>query len=369
MVFEPARFSSPLPPPQIEALTQNVSGDRKHPLILTIDDDPVTVKLATKYLQADGYEVLTASNGERGWELICEHKPDLVISDWSMPDISGVVLCHRVKANPNYPELQMCYFILLTAHSDINYRVIGLDAGADEFIMKPVDASELRARVRAGLRLSRLTKSLAIANQRLIARNELLASLSLTDPLTGLLNRRALDEALPHFLALPQEWGQALSGRSFCLLVVDIDSFKQINDTYGHAAGDEVLRAVAGRLQSHSDPNSLLYRYGGEEFVCVTPNTDVRHSHALAHRLLHAISEHPIALGGGLIVPVTVSIGGATVSPNCGLTPQDLFVQADGALYQAKRGGKNCVRLLACVDRTVEEISTDLEGNHAEVAG
>ncbi len=326
--------------------SRNLSYDHSQLKILVIDDDPVVVKLATKYLKPDGYNVETASNGEIGWQMILKSQPDLIISDWTMPDISGVVLCQRVKANSDYPNLKISYFILLTAHSDVNYRVLGLDAGADEFLTKPVDPYELRARVRAGLRISLMAKSLATANQRLMARNELLASLSLTDQLTGLLNRRAMDQGLPRLLQSLKGTARKGIDHSFLsLLMIDIDHFKRVNDTYGHLVGDQVLKAIAGRLQNTCYPESLLYRYGGEEFICVTPDLNYAQSSNLADLLRKSISARPILVNDDLLLSITISVGGAIADKTNHNDPHSLVKRGDLALYHAKHHGRNCIQM------------------------
>lgn len=327
----------------LQRLIPSSGGD---PLrILLVDDDPMMIMLMTNYLKHDSYLLEKATSGEEGWQLIQQNQPDLIISDWSMEGISGIVLCQRIKANPSQPNLKTSYFILLTAHSDIKHRVLALDAGADEFLSKPVDPSELQARVRAGLRQRLLARSLAQANQKLKTQNELLISLSLTDQLTGALNRRAMDEGIEHLFAAT-DFSSGNIQSCLSLLMIDIDRFKQINDTYGHRIGDEVLKAVAGRLKSNCTPESLLYRYGGEEFACITPNLDLANCQKLAEKLLQAIQRHLIATSEGLQIPVTISIGGAIRNVQNQVTQAELIDQADQSLYRAKNTGRNRMCML-----------------------
>jgi len=339
---------------QVLTTTQSLKSEIKHDQlkILVIDDDPVLVKLTCKHLSPEGYKVRTAANGEIGWDLITQIQPDLIICDWAMPDISGVTLCQRVKANADYPELRVSYFILLTAHSEVNYRVLGLDAGADEFLTKPINPYELRARVRAGLRISLMAKSLARANQRLLARNELLASLSLTDQLTNLLNRRAMDEGLPKLLQSLESKNlfSQVEHEFISLIMIDVDRFKSVNDTHGHLVGDEVLKAIAGRLQNSSRPDSLLYRYGGEEFLCITPDLDPEQTLELAEIIRQSIADRPINVNLQniyLSLDITVSIGVAIADKLTNLSSDrnayTLIKQADDGLYLAKNSGRNRV--------------------------
>jgi len=334
---------------QAQPVIQSLKYDfqREQLKILVIDDDPVLVKLTCKHLSHEGYKVKTAANGEIGWNLITEIQPDLIICDWAMPDISGVILCQRVKTSEEYADLRVSYFILLTAHSEINYRVLGLDAGADEFLTKPINPYELRARVRAGLRISLMAKSLARANQRLMARNELLGTLSLTDQLTNLLNRRAMDEGLPKLLeSLDEVASNQVEHKFISLMMIDIDFFKRVNDSYGHLVGDEVLKAIAGRLQNSSKPNSLIYRYGGEEFLCITPDLDTNQSLELAETIRRSIINRPITVDLqdiNLKLDITISVGVAIAHRSSNHNAYTAIKSADYALYLAKKSGRNRV--------------------------
>ncbi len=317
------------------------------PRILVVDDDSAIRNYIREILRSSHYQVETRESGQSALQYLqsCEERelPNVIICDWVMPDLSGVDLCRRLKGSP---AGQLMYFILLTARSGVEDRVEGLDAGADEFLVKPVDPEELRARVRAGLRLQQLTQALIQANRQLQARNELLESLSLTDPLTGVLNRRALDQALPHLLKqVGPRFGEARY-RYLCLLMMDVDHFKQVNDTYGHYIGDCVLKAIAGRLQNQLRPSSLLYRYGGEEFVCITPGLTPSRSYRYADFLRRVISNHPIAVSPKRSLPITISIGGIVITEDHRLEPEAALQQADQALYQAKEAGRNRVHIM-----------------------
>lgn len=313
--------------------------------ILLIDDDRAVLDYLTEVLRESEYQVEAVAGGKAAWDYLIKHQhrlPNLIICDWMMPGLSGVDLCRRVKATR---ELQLVYFILLTARSEIQDRVQGLDSGADEFITKPVDPDELRARVRAGLRLQQLTHALTQANRRLQARAELLESLSLTDQLTEVLNRRALDQALPHML---QQVGPRYTDsrhQSLCLLILDVDFFKTVNDTHGHYAGDCVLQAMAQRLQNQLRPASTLYRFGGEEFVCITPDLNLQRSLRYADFLRGIVANDPIAISPKRSLPITISIGGTVISDSLNLDAQTVLNQADKALYQAKQAGRNCIRI------------------------
>ncbi len=320
---------------------------RTKPRILVVDDDRSILSFVTDTLESQQkYQVQAIQGGEDAWAVLSKlpphEMPNLIICDWTMPGLSGVALCRKLKANR---DSRLVYFILLTARNEIQDRVQGLDAGADEFIAKPVDPDELQARVRAGLRLQQLTYALSQANRQLQARNELLESLSLTDQLTGVLNRRALDQALPHLLAQVGPRFTEARYRYLCLLMMDVDHFKRVNDTHGHYAGDCVLQAVAQRLQNQQRPSSLLYRFGGEEFVCITPGLNLQRSQRYAEFLRGVVANDPVSISPKRTIPVTISIGGAVLTDQHATTAENLIKLADRALYEAKEAGRNRTRL------------------------
>lgn len=317
--------------------------------ILIIDDDPSVLLVIKNSLQLMGHEVTVASNGKDGLTKARQLRPHLIICDWMMPALNGLEVCRQIKSDA---ELSVTFFILLTIRGDVKDRVEGLDTGADEYLSKPIDMSELRARVRAGRRSQGLMQELRVANkallqanQQLTARNELLESLSLTDQLTGLLNRRAMDRALPHMLRQVGNRDANTRYRYLCLFVIDVDYFKRVNDTHGHSVGDSVLQAIAGRLQSNARPNSQLYRYGGEEFVCITQGLSPEAAWEYGEFLRSCIAKDPIKVSDNLLLSVSISIGGAIASGTNLVDSQTLLRQADRCLYQAKGEGRNCLRM------------------------
>ncbi|MEE3718116.1 diguanylate cyclase [Tumidithrix elongata RA019] len=321
---------------------------RRHQLkVLVIDDDTVTANLVSQCLSEDGYLIDIATTAETGWERALATQPDVIVSSWSLPDISGLALCQRFKANQEYPELRSTYFILLTLYANYERRLFGLDAGADELLTKPIDPAELRARVRTGLRLCLLSKALALANQKLLTSNKLLTSLDLTDTLTGVLNRRSMSRGVGYLLEHIAQAATAGEDQTYLsVLIVDIDRLQQVNAQYGHAVGDEVLTAIAGRLQNACTPSSLLYRYGSGMFVCVTPDCAPEASKNLANQLVLAINRNQIALSDGLHLSVTISVGGAVYGSLDGaIGTKELLNRAKHALNLAKQSGKNCMRM------------------------
>jgi diguanylate cyclase (GGDEF)-like protein len=317
--------------------------------ILIIDDD-ATIRLSLKkLLQRSGYEVDIASNGAEGLQKAENSQPHLIICDWMMPIMDGLQVCEKIKSNP---FLATTYFILVTMRGEVDDRVKGLDTGADDYLSKPIDLNELQARIRAGLRLQKLTRELKLANeelskvnQQLITRNDLLESLSLTDQLTGLLNRRAMDQALSHVLQQVGDTDNVYRYNYLTLFIMDVDHFKNVNDSYGHSVGDIVLQEISERLRNNAHPNSLLYRYGGEELVCMTPGLAPQFCIKYGEVLRLAIANYPIKISDDNILSVTISIGCTIATARNLVSAEDLLTQADQALYQAKREGRNCLRI------------------------
>lgn len=317
--------------------------------ILIIDDELTTRLILQKSLEDEQYQVKVARNGKEGLKIAEEFHPDLIICDWIMPVLDGLGVCQQIKANP---KLAGIFVILLTGREEVSDRVTGLDSGADEFLCKPIEINELKARVRAGLRISRLNQQLKATNEQLYqlnkqlqARNEILESLSMTDAMTGLLNRRALEQSLPHLLAqVGKRNGEHTYYRYLVIFMIDVDYFKRVNDNYGHKIGDHVLKILAQRLQSNVRPNSSLYRYGGEEIICVTPGIHPKKIRDYGESLRQAIAAHPFKVSADLKLQITISLGGAIATETDFFSPQDLLNQADLALYQAKHDGRNCLR-------------------------
>lgn len=268
-------------------------------------------------------------------------------------------MCRRVKNNP---QLATIFFILLTGREEIDDRVKGLDSGADEFLLKPIDINELKARVRAGLRSGKLmqdlwrsNQALADLNQQLLYRNQMLELMSLTDPLTGLLNRRALQQTLPNLMQEIRSKNSLNLFRYLGVFMIDVDRFKSVNDTYGHGVGDVVLKILASRLISSLFIKSYFYRYGGEEIACLLPIISDKDAWKYGESMRLAIAQQNFEISPTLSLNVTISIGGVIWSADYlpGGTPStstltyadELLHQADIALYQAKRDGRNCLRI------------------------
>lgn len=294
--------------------------------VLVVEDDPVFRELLTRTLSEAGYVVEVASDGQEALRVIRASRPEVVVTDWEMPNVDGVTLCRLVKGTE---ELRHTHVLILSSRGETGSKVVGLDNGADDYLVKPVEPAELLARVRAGLRLQRALAELS-------SRNELLSRLSLTDPLTGLANRRAFDEALGREVARTARLCRPLS-----LLMVDLDRFKQVNDTFGHPTGDEVLAGFAVLLSRVCRRGDLASRLGGDEFAILLPHTGPDQALLVAERVRRAVENG--RFGSAVPVEMTASIGSASVTRPEEGDAERLMARADAALYRSKSLGRNRV--------------------------
>jgi diguanylate cyclase (GGDEF)-like protein len=301
--------------------------------ILIAEDDSVSRRLLEATLNKWGYDVIACADGGGAWrELQQPDAPSLAILDWMMPEMDGVQVCREVRKRAREPYI---YLILLTAKNQKADIINGLEAGADDYIIKPFDANELRMRLRAGRRILDLQAELIFAREELREQ-------ATRDSLTRLWNRAAILEILQQELDRTKRADTPLS-----LLLADVDHFKRINDTYGHLAGDAVLREVARRMRTVLRPYDGIGRFGGEEFLLVLPDCDAIGAIALAERLRIAIGSEAMILAEG-VIPVTLSLGVATSEA---VNESKAFIgAADTALYRAKDSGRNRVELAIPTD-------------------
>jgi len=297
--------------------------------LLVADDSNVSRSMLSAITKSWGYEVILAEDGEQAWKIMQENDaPQLLLLDWEMPKMNGIEVCERVIAkNPETPP----YIVLLTSRSSSEDIVEGLSKGANDYLSKPFDTAELQVRLQVGKRMVEMQDKL---NDTL---NEL-KELASHDSLTGLLNRRAIMEGLPKEIQRMKRQEQVL-----CIGMYDIDHFKQINDTHGHLVGDEVLKEVTKRMTSTLREIDLLGRYGGEEFLVITPVDSNNNGIMLYQRICDAVSAQEIKIKD-LSISVTIS-GGMTAysADNNDQTITELIARADEALYQAKDNGRNQV--------------------------
>ena len=292
--------------------------------VLIADDDPIPRRLVEAALQQAGYEPVVAVNGEHALRILSEpNSPRLVVLDWEMPRLDGLIVCRALRAGRQETYV---YVLLLTSNDSPEAVVEGLDAGADDYVTKPCDLNELRARLRAAVRVLTL-------QDQLIAARETSREQAMRDALTGLLNRAAVLDALQQECSRTDR-----IGGSFGVIMVDVDHFKTINDTYGHLVGDGVLRDVASRLRTTLRTYDSIGRFGGEEFLVIAPGCGAIGARELAERLRHAVGDTPITYSGRTLA-VTISLG---VSAGAGSPARDALLRgADEALYAAKSNGRN----------------------------
>lgn len=297
--------------------------------ILLAEDDPVTRMLMTRFLKKAGYEVDAVANGSEALDKMTKRYYPMLVTDWEMPEMDGVALCKAVR---NMQLDGYVYALLLTARDAKEHIIAGLEAGADDYLVKPVHEAELIARLNAGRRILNLEHSLRVANQR----NRIL---SITDALTGAYNRRYLMEQLPRELERCRRYGYPLS-----VIMSDVDHFKDINDARGHAAGDEVLQQFASRAQKSIRSNSdWVSRHGGEEFLIVLPETSHEGAMSVAEKIRTLIGSIPFTTRAGDVV-VTASFGVASTGPSgpdIALKVDALIRIADECLYRSKQGGRD----------------------------
>jgi two-component system cell cycle response regulator len=294
--------------------------------ILAAEDNPVFQSMLRSMLTKWGYEVILAGDGNQAWSALQEEcPPRLAILDWMMPGLDGVEVCRRLRAANREPYV---YVLLLTARTDSQDLVEGMEAGADDYLTKPFNATELRARLRAGRRIVELQEELMLAR-------EALREQATHDGLTGLLNRSAIMEVLHNEMARSQRGSQPLS-----ILMVDLDHFKLVNDEFGHLAGDAVLREASARMRAVVRRYDSVGRYGGEEFLVVLPGCDSVAAAAEAERLRLSLSSTPFVFLNGTCA-LTGSIG-YVCSTNAPASGADSLIRlADDALYGAKDRGRN----------------------------
>ena len=302
--------------------------------ILVVDDHEDNLEILRARLSSRGYVVETATNGLEALEKVRAQPPHLILLDVMMPQMDGYEVARRIKGDPTLPFLPI---ILVTARDSTEDKVEGLDAGADDYLTKPINFPELEARVRSMLRIKRLQDELEEKTRELELANKRLRKLSITDGLTGLFNHRHMHELLH------EEFERARrSGRPLAVVMFDLDHFKRVNDTYGHPTGDVVLYETAKILQETAREIDMIGRYGGEEFMALLPDTNEEQGRAFAERVRQRVAAH-VFRDEATEVRMTVSAGVAAV-PHPGVeTPGELVRVADAALYQAKRTGRNRV--------------------------
>jgi diguanylate cyclase (GGDEF)-like protein len=300
--------------------------------ILIADDSIVSRHLLEATLRKWGYDVMVACDGAEALELLQrENAPSLIILDWMMPGMTGVEVCRRIRQRDSEPYT---YILLLTSKSQKEDLIEGMDAGADYYITKPFDQNELQVRLRAGTRLVDL-------QVQLLKAREDLRDQATRDSLTRLWNRSSILSELARELARSEREARPLG-----VVIVDLDHFKHINDTYGHLAGDAVLREAARRMQNSIRQYDCIGRYGGEEFLILFPGCSEGDCFAQADRLRKQLAQAEMSVKDAAL-RVTASFGVTVAMPGVNCSQEGLIRKADEALYIAKKSGRNRVEMLS----------------------
>jgi len=299
---------------------------------LLAEDDPVLQRLLESLLTKWGYEVVAAQDGAAAWQLLqLPDAPRLALLDWMMPGMDGVEVCRMVRRRVAQPYT---YILLLTSRDNKRDVVYGLESGADDYLSKPFHPEELEMRLRAGRRILEL-------EDNLVAAREAMQFKATHDALTGLWNRATILDILQRELARARR-----ERGSVGVLLVDLDHFKAVNDTWGHAAGDEVLREAARRLNGTVRVYDAVGRYGGEEFLIVMPGCDAATTRDRAEQLRRTVGGEPVKTAGGE-VRVTLSVGALSSADQRDADADTLLRAADAALYRAKNAGRDCIEMAA----------------------
>jgi len=300
--------------------------------VLVVEDSVIDRHILTKDLKEWGFKVAVATNGARARKILEQKDPPrLVLLDWMLPDVDGIHLCRDLRNRaPNEPYI---YVVMVTAKEKKADLVKAMEAGADDYLVKPFDSVELKARLLAGKRIVDLHEQLLLAG-------EFLRFAATHDPLTGLWNRAEVISFLRRELVRSDREQRPLG-----VVIADVDHFKNLNDTFGHLAGDSVLKEIAKRLQSGVRVYDGIGRYGGEEFLLVLPGCDLKPAVDRANALRSAVSSRPL-MAAAKEVTVTISLGVTVAAPEAEPALEETLQRADRALYQAKEKGRNRVEIV-----------------------
>ncbi len=325
--------------PDLESLTP--SFQPQNFLVLVVDDLRQNLKIVGTMLDEAGYGTTFSTSGPQALERVQAARPDLIVLDLMMPDMSGLDVCRTLKANPEFREIPI---IFLTASHRQDHLLKAFELGAVDYVTKPFSSAELLARVRTHLELKHTRDQL----QLVLSEVQRMATI---DSLTGVLNRRCLFDLAKREFERSQRYGSV-----FTLLMLDVDHFKRINDTYGHMVGDEVLKSLTQAIQRSLRQVDQFGRYGGEEFVIVLPESPLNIARQVGDRLRTISSQLSIPTKTDPI-SLTVSIGIAAYNPQ-DKAVEDIFERADRALYQAKAKGRDRCCVWEEVDGSTAPVAT-----------
>jgi diguanylate cyclase (GGDEF)-like protein len=307
---------------QTKTLAQLIPGLSRKPRLMVVDDQTVMIRIMHEIFKED-FEVFMATSGKQALEMCLSQPPDIMLLDVMMPDMDGYEVCRTLKSSSQYGEFPV---IFVTAQNDTVDEIRAFELGAVDFINKPIKPVLVEARVRAHVTVK--------------LQSDLLRSYAISDGLTGVPNRRYFDEQMPI------QWRQCMrEQRPLSVMLIDIDFFKQYNDHYGHIAGDDAMKSVAKALSDVAKrPLDSLCRYGGEEFVCLLPATDLKGAELIAQRMVDAVRALALEHAQSQVEKIlTVSIGISSVLPSNQSSAENLLAAADKQLYTSKDLGRNRV--------------------------
>jgi diguanylate cyclase (GGDEF)-like protein len=296
--------------------------------IVLIDDDPAIVRLLQKILTDHGMKIFPCATAAEGLQALMEREWEICLLDRGLPDSDGIEICRRVKAESRFDARRV---IMLSGYDSLDARVEALNLGADDYITKPFHPAEVLARVKASWRVVEM-------QQQLVEMARQLEELSGRDDLTGVFNRRHFRKTVARAFDHSRRYQRPLS-----VAIIDVDHFKTVNDRFGHQAGDSVLAEVAKRFVRSVRASDYLARYGGEEFIVILPETQLGDAVTFGEKLRAAIASTPVRIPDGEALPVTVSVGTASLSHTQFNSAAEMIRAADQALYRAKRNGRNRV--------------------------
>ncbi|MGB8952400.1 MAG: diguanylate cyclase [Candidatus Aminicenantales bacterium] len=318
--------------------------------VLLAEDDVISCKILERNINKWGYEVAITQNGKEAWKALQNHSLRLAIVDWMMPEMDGVELCQKIRQaqKPKYT-----YIILLTARDNQQDIIEGLQAGADDYMTKPVNFLELKARLQTGRRIIELEDKLLESQGKLY-------ELATQDSLTGLWNRATIMQFLQEELEHSSREDYAVS-----IILLDIDFFKKINDTHGHHTGDLVLKKATSCLKKHVRPYDRIGRYGGDEMLIVLPHCSKKNVARIAERLRYQCSKANVRTTKGPL-SLTLSLGCASSEDFVHPTVHSLILAGDNALYKAKNQGRNCVAISEIISKPKKGRSNGTEANRKQ---
>jgi two-component system cell cycle response regulator len=314
--------------------------------ILVADNDASWRLIVRTALRNLGHECNAVADGEQAWSAFQTQLPDVVISDGKMPGLAGPELCRKIR---EYEVSKYVYFIIVSGHGLLSEIVEGVTAGADDYLVKPLNPDDLQIRLIVATRMTALHNRLAAQHAELRELNHDLKAIARRDPLTRLGNRRALDEDLEFLEARVIRYRHR-----YCLALIDVDHFRSYNDAFGHQAGDRILQAVAAQLKAEARGGDAIYRYGGEEFLCVLPEQSIATGIQAVERMRHAIERLAVRQTGADGAFLTISGGVAVMDAEHPRPASAVIKEADEALYRAEELGRNRVE-----GQRPEESATD----------